>query len=71
MTVEHLYNETQLWHKRFGHIRFEALRKFMTNKMVQRQENVTLNKIEFCEACVKGKTIRLKFTTRSDFRGLL
>lgn len=62
---------TNIWHKRLGHICYSNLDKLVKNNMVVGLENVKLNKVEFCEACVGGKMTRLKFGTRTKARRLL
>lgn len=53
-----------LWHKRYGHICKGYFDKLVKNNMVDGIGEINLNKIEFCESCIKGKMSRLNFGTR-------
>lgn len=56
-------DEDELWHKRFGHLNYEALKE-MSDKEIIRGLKMQNSNHEKCEACIMGKS------TRSHFKDL-
>lgn len=63
--------ESKLWHRRLGHLSYSEMKKLVTNKLVEGMNDLKLNKVEFCEACVNGKLTRMPFATRTKSNRLL
>jgi hypothetical protein len=53
-------NETQLWHKRLGHINEDNLRFMIQNHTVQGLSSIS-GQLNFCESCAINKSTRLPF----------
>ena len=55
-------NKEKLWHRRYGHLGEESLKRLARDKLVE-QFNYDIEKsIGFCETCVEGKHHRSPFT---------
>lgn len=50
-----------LWHRKYGHLGQDSLKKLVHKDMVEGLEYDPSNDIGFCEACVHGKHHRAKF----------
>ncbi|WVZ62289.1 hypothetical protein U9M48_012053 [Paspalum notatum var. saurae] len=60
-------DEAWQWHKRFGHLHFEALKRLSANEMVRGLPS--LDHVEqLCDVCVLTKQRRLPFPHQSSFR---
>lgn len=72
LNVERGDNNFIKWHKRFGHLGFSSLEKLIKNNLVAgMDENLKVNKVEFCEPCISGKMTRLPFGSRTKSTRLL
>ena len=58
--------QTTLWHRRFGHMAGQGLHKLSRDGLVRGLNCTLSDKIDFCEACVKGKQTRSSFQSRSS-----
>ena len=56
-------NKEKLWHRRYGHLGEENLKRLARDKLVEHFDYDVENSIGFCEACVGGKHHRNPFTT--------
>lgn len=56
-----------LWHKRLGHVNFQALSFMSKNKMVEGLPVITAPK-ENCSGCLMAKQVRKPFPTQSQYR---
>lgn len=72
LNVESVSNKVKLWHIRYGHICQSNLEKLIQNKMVEGIDDIKVNKVEFCESCIRGKLTRSKFVgNRSKAKRIL
>lgn len=53
-------NETEIWHKRLGHVSERGLQEQSKHGLLGK---VKLEQLDFCEHCVLGKLCRVKFGT--------
>ena len=51
------------WHKRLGHMSEQRIHEMVNKKMVKGINVGKTESLRFCEACVKGKTSKQKFST--------
>ncbi|CAH9140422.1 unnamed protein product [Cuscuta epithymum] len=56
-----------LWHARYGHLNFQALRRLTTNKMVDGVPEINHSNM-VCDGCTLGKQHRSSFPDRANFR---
>jgi len=62
-------DKAMMWHKRFGHIGFDNLKKLIDNKLVRGiTDNVEFKSNFFCENCVAGKITRQPFPKHNHRR---
>ena len=54
------HDKAMLWHKRLGHISEKGLIKLEKQKLLTGDK---LNKLEFCDQCVLGKSHRVSFSS--------
>lgn len=54
-------SESELWHRRYGHLNQQYVYKLYKNEMVTGMSEVE-NHIGFCEYCIKGKQSQLSFS---------
>lgn len=52
----------KLWHLRYGHLNFPALKELIDNKMVDGIDNFKVDTKQVCEPCINGKMTRLPFS---------
>lgn len=72
LNIEKESDDAKLWYKRLGHLGYSNLEKLIKHKMVNGlNENIEINKIKFCEACVNGKMTRLPFRQRTRAKRIL
>jgi len=57
---EKLSRKTEIWHKRLGHMSERGLIELGKQNLLCGDK---LEKLNFCEHCVYGKTFRTKFNT--------
>ena len=55
-------DETELWHKRLGHINIGGLQQLCKQGTLDQKR---VSNMDLCEICVLGKSHRLKFATSS------
>lgn len=56
-------NKEILWHRRYGHIGKQKLRKMVKGEMVKRLDYDASKDIAFCETCISGKHHRAPFNS--------
>ena len=56
--------QERLWHRRYGHLNEQSLRKLVQEELVDIKFNPSMG-IGFCESCVKGKQCRSSFQASS------
>jgi transposase InsO family protein len=56
-------NKEKLWHRRYGHLGEENLKRLAKDKLVEHFDYDVEKSIGFCETCVGGKHHRAPFTT--------
>ena len=54
-------SDIETWHCRFGHRNVEAIRKLVKNNLVDDIGMVSNSRLEKCETCVLGKSVRKPF----------
>ena len=54
------YDKAVLWHKRLGHVSEKGLIELEKQKLLTGDK---LNKLEFCDQCVLGKSHRIRFSS--------
>ena len=57
-------DESWLWHRRLGHIKFENLVKISRSKVVREMPEITKPVNTMCKQCQHGKQTRMKFKTK-------
>lgn len=62
-------DESTLWHRRFGHFNFDAL-KHMYDKCLVQNMPVVLSPIEVCDVCQFGKQTRIPFPINQSWRAV-
>jgi Reverse transcriptase (RNA-dependent DNA polymerase)/gag-polypeptide of LTR copia-type/Integrase core domain/GAG-pre-integrase domain len=60
-------NDSELWHKRFGHLNYKALKLIKVKEMVKGLPSIEL-KPDTCEGCIFGKQHRATFPTGEAWR---
>lgn len=58
---------TSLWHKRFGHLNYRALKLMAKNKMIHGLPDIVFDG-EFCESCTFGKQGRNSFPKGTTYK---
>ena len=53
-----------LWHKRLGHASLTLLNKLVSKDLVVGLPSIKFNDDKVCEACAKGKQVRLSFKSK-------
>lgn len=72
LNIETENENLKLWHKRYGHICNENMKKLIKNNAVDGLSNLKISsRVEFCEACVSGKSTRKRFGIRNKAKRLL
>jgi len=61
-----LADETQLWHKRFGHANHQLIHKLHSKELVRGLPKVQPETKVLCEACIRGKQTRTSFKSKVD-----
>ncbi len=56
-----IQNDTQLWHKRFGHLGIQNLKRLVTQRLVKGLNSDLASELPFCGDCQAGKLTRLPF----------
>lgn len=56
-------SKERLWHRRYGHLGEQSLKKLASKELVQRFDYNVTNSIGFCETCTGGKLHRSRFET--------
>ena len=59
-SLEQSDDKTELWHRRLGHMSERGMAVLSKQGLLG---GVTTGKLKFCEACVKGKQRRVKFSS--------
>ena len=54
-------NRERLWHRRFGHLNEQSMRKLVREKLVDHLDYSTSGEIGVCEACIGGKQCKSTF----------
>jgi hypothetical protein len=65
--VAHADDVAWMWHGRFGHLNFQALRELGVKKMVEGMPLIDRVE-EFCEVCALGKQHRQPFPQVANYR---
>jgi hypothetical protein len=60
-------DEAWLWHTRFGHLSFDALRNFARHGMVRNLREIVHDR-ELCDSCLAGKQRRRLFPKTTAYR---
>ena len=60
-------DESWLWHKRMGHIKFENLVKISKKEAVREMPKISKTPTTLCEACRHGKQTKVQFKTKEHF----
>lgn len=55
-------NKEKLWHRRYGHLGEENLKRLVRDELVEHFDYDVEKSVGFCEACVEGKHHRSPFT---------
>ena len=55
-----------LWHRRYGHLGEQSLKKLVSDNLVTGLDYNTTKKLAFCEGCVEGKHHRSEFPQSSS-----
>lgn len=63
MTTKSDTSKEMLWHKRYGHLGVQNLKKLANESLVTGFDFDPKKNIDFCEACVQGKLHRCAFPT--------
>ena len=62
-TVTHSVSQDELWHRRYGHLGVQNMRKLVMEDMVDGLDCEMKNDIGVCGPCAEGKQCRAKFPT--------
>ncbi|KAI4387368.1 hypothetical protein MLD38_005206 [Melastoma candidum] len=57
-------DETNLWHRKLGHINFQLLSKIAKKKLVRGLLKLSFEENSFCEACSLGKQTKASFKSK-------
>jgi len=58
-------NDSWLWHKRITHINMEHLNKLISKYLVIGLPNLRFKKDRLCDACQKGKQVKVSFKSKN------
>ena len=56
-------SKERLWHRQYGHLGEQSLKKLASKELIQRFDYNVTNSIGFCETCTRGKLHRSRFET--------
>lgn len=59
-------NETEGWHKRYGHLNEKDLKRLVSKEMVQGIQLKQMEQMPTCETCIRGKLCALPFPQQSS-----
>lgn len=72
LCCDNTMSKDKLWHWRYGHLNFPAIKQLIDKNLVDGMDNFKVNVQGFCEPCIKGKMTRLPFSkTRTRANDLL
>jgi hypothetical protein len=54
-------NKERLWHRRFGHLNEQGMKRLVKKDLVSQLDYDTSKKIGTCEACIGGKQCKNSF----------
>ena len=60
-TVARNESKESLWHRRYGHLGTQSLRKLARDDLVSGLDCYFSNEVSFCEACIEGKHKKTPF----------
>ncbi|KHN02057.1 hypothetical protein glysoja_039874, partial [Glycine soja] len=58
-------NDSWLWHKRIAHINMDHLNKLISKYLVIGLPKLRFEKDRLCDACQKGKQVRVSFKSKN------
>nr|GEX08607.1 putative ribonuclease H-like domain-containing protein [Tanacetum cinerariifolium] len=64
--VKATLDESNLWHRRLGHINFKTMNKLVKGNLVSRLPSKVFKNNHTCVACKKGKQHRASYTVRKE-----
>ena len=60
-SVAHKQNKKRLWHRRFGHLNEQSMKKLVDRDLVSQLDHNMSGEVGVCEACIGGKQCKNSF----------
>ena len=61
VNTAHTESKEKLWHRRFGHLSEQGMKKLVRKELVNRLDYDSSREVGFCEACIGGKQLKNSF----------
>ena len=65
--ISDMIDESLIWHQKYGHLHFNAMKLLYTNNMVEGLPSISFEN-QVCEGCIYGKQHRVSFTLSPAWR---